>query len=316
MSTTLELIRGPMPDTPEWHAARKQHITATDVAAILGQSDYKTPLDVFLEKTGRVAPFEGNVHTRRGKRYEGPILDDYAEDQAVTLEWPMPLLIHSTMAFLAATPDARRVSDGNLVEAKFSMSAARAAELGDEGTDAVPTDWLLQTQTQMAVSGAEFVDIAVLLYGRLRVYHVERNADLIGIIEAAAGEMHARILADDPPEPDYAHARARETINLLNGSKADGLVVLDDTLCELWAERQALKETIKRDETRVAEIDARVLHALGEAAAGAMPGSSYEISRSITRETYWTNADVDAARANLGQIKRRSYVTLRQRKAK
>lgn len=55
---------------------RKNGIGGSELAAMLGLSEYKTPLDVYLEKTGQSAPFLGNKNTERGNMQE-PILAHY-----------------------------------------------------------------------------------------------------------------------------------------------------------------------------------------------------------------------------------------------
>jgi len=49
---------------------RRKYIGASEVAAVMGYDRYRTPLDVFREKTGLSTPFEGNNHTERGNRLE------------------------------------------------------------------------------------------------------------------------------------------------------------------------------------------------------------------------------------------------------
>lgn len=55
---------------------RQTGIGGSELAAMLGLSEYKTPLDVYLEKTGQTAPFTGNKNTERGNMQE-PILAHY-----------------------------------------------------------------------------------------------------------------------------------------------------------------------------------------------------------------------------------------------
>lgn len=312
-TATLSPIPGPDSLTPEWFEAHRTHITATDIAPILGRSDYKTPLDVFAEKTGRVKPFEGNEHTRRGQRYEPVILADYAEATQLEVETPLPLFVHPKLSFLAATPDARVLeSDHNQmlpavpefgVEAKFSMSPARANALGDEGTDDIPDDWLLQTQTQMSVMGWMRVDLAVLLYGRLRIYPVQRNDELIGIIESAAKEMAERIANDDPPEPTWEHPQTPRLIRAMYGIKAGTVVALSEECEKAWESYSDIGVHIKELEKCRDAFKAKILHAMGESEIGQLPGIGMELVRSTVERAEYT-------------VKASTYTTFRGRKAR
>lgn len=46
--------------SPEWLAYRRTGIGASEVGSVLGVCPWKSPVDVWLEKMGRVPPFEGN----------------------------------------------------------------------------------------------------------------------------------------------------------------------------------------------------------------------------------------------------------------
>lgn len=58
--------------TQEWLDWREGGITATDCTVILGASKYKTPLQLWEEKTGKSQPedISNNPHVRRGNRLE------------------------------------------------------------------------------------------------------------------------------------------------------------------------------------------------------------------------------------------------------
>jgi len=302
-----------MPLTPEWHEAHRTHITTTDIAPILGKSDYKTALDVFLEKTGRATLFEGNAATRRGQRYEPVILADYADAIGREVETPLPLFIHPRLHYLAATPDARVLEwdhDQMLpalpeygVEAKLTMSPARASALGEEGSDDIPDDWLLQTQTQMAVTGWLRVDLAVLLYGRLKIYPVFRNDALISIIECAAKEMHERIANDDPPEPNWQHERTPDLIKSLYELRSGSVVELPQECEAIFAAYKQVGKDITQLEKDRDMMRAKLLHAMGDFEIGRLPGIGMELVRKKIDRSEYT---VAAA----------TYTTLTNRKAK
>ena len=66
--------------SPEWLAFRKTGIGASEVGAVLGVCPWKSPVDVWLEKMGRVHPFDGNKSTKRGQELEDIVCRHYAED--------------------------------------------------------------------------------------------------------------------------------------------------------------------------------------------------------------------------------------------
>ena len=238
--TTTKL--GPFPHTAGWYAEHRRILTATDMAAVLGFSDYKQALDVYREKKGLVEPFTGNEHTRRGQRYEPVILADYAEAAEARLDTPVPLLYHPTIDYLGATPDAEaenRDGDHYGVEAKFSMSPKRAEQLGEDLSDWIPEDWMVQVQTQMACTGWKRVDLACLIYGRLRVFCCQRSEELIKQIEEAAGEMWERIANDDPPEPNWQHRNTPALMKAMHPGGSGLAIDVTEEMAAIWEKRAA-----------------------------------------------------------------------------
>ncbi len=87
---------------------RSTGIGASEVAALLGLDPRKTPLSLWLDKTGNAPPFEGNRFTEMGQRCEPVIADAYAEREGVELE-TCGTTRHPDLPHVFATPDRRVV---------------------------------------------------------------------------------------------------------------------------------------------------------------------------------------------------------------
>ena len=76
--------------TPAWLQWRAAGVTASDAAAVLGRSPYKTPWRLWAERTGLVAPedLSNNVHVRRGNALEDHARRDF-EDRHGTFLLPL-----------------------------------------------------------------------------------------------------------------------------------------------------------------------------------------------------------------------------------
>ena len=303
MTTRAQPILGPAQHTPEWlvkHAA--PNVTGTDIATILDRNPHKSACGLFMEKTGRVPAFEGNAFTRRGLAFQRAILDDYTEQTGVAVADEPPMWFHPAMPFFGVSPDAIRVLDQNLVEAKLTMSPVRAQQLGEEGTDQLPDDWILQGQSQLSVMGVEFVDFAVLLFGRTRIYNVPRNEDLVQIVESSAQEFHERLVNDDCPEPKWEHPQTPTLINALYGVREALSVPLSEGTELDWAGYQDLGRKIKTLEADRESLKARVLYAMGEAGIGELSDGRQLVRSTVNRKEYVCKAS--------------SFVTIRERKSK
>ena len=287
---------GPDAYSEEWYQARSQGIFASEAAAACGLSEYATPLDVYLEKTGQAAPFAGNDYTARGKRFEPFIASEYQSQTEVPLETGMPMFWHPAVRFIGATPDAMwRFDKKHLVEFKACGWRRASKVLGDEGTDAVPEDWLLQAQIQMFVMGAAVCDIFVMCdLHSYKLFTVDRNEPLIERAVEQISALWYRVQRRQPPAPDFGHPGALASIKALYGDDMTAPIELGRDAGEKWALRQQLKAEIKALEKRCEVIDAEMFATLGTAAAGRFAGSG-RVGRSYVAPAYWTAADIAAA---------------------
>ena len=199
--------------SPSQLAQRKSGITATDIAAISGLDQYRTAIDVWMDKTGRSKPFAGNIRTRWGHLLERPIRDDYAERHNVRVEIP-GTLEHSGVPWAKATPDGicyppRATRPRNGLEIK-THSIRMADQYGNPGTDQIPPGELVQCTWNMFVSGLDSWDLVAFIDGQPSEYHVDRDDDLIELLRADAEKFlvdHVR--KDVPPDPDGSESYNR-----------------------------------------------------------------------------------------------------------
>jgi predicted phage-related endonuclease len=328
-------IPGPMPRTPEWHAyrrldpdrtERKFVIGATLAAACCGMSPYTQPLDVFCQLRGLHDGPEDNDAMRMGRRLEPVILDEYQDRRLAALTRGLPMYFSEDHWFMGATPDAIGEELGGPefgVDAKATTyrrhdrTGLDPLKFGEEGTDQMPVDYVMQGQAQCAVLGLPYVEFPVLFDARvLRIYKVERNDDLIASIVKAEREMAERVLNDDPPEPNWRAEDTRSLISMLHGYDGSKVIDLGSEAIAAWADIQRRKEQIDDLEATNEEAKARILWSLGDAAAGRFPQGTKELRRVRVAPTLVTERDVQELRDKLGQVKRKGFESLREVKVK
>lgn len=310
-------IAGPLPDSPAWHEARFTGIFASEGAAACGLSDERQPLDIYLEKCRLKEPFEGNEFTRRGKRFEQFLATEYMEQTGHPLRTGLPMYFSPDYPVIGATPDAVRADNALHGCELKNCHWRRAGKLGPEGSDEVFTDWVVQCQQQMLVMGWELVDVFVMVdLHTYRLFTVERNELLIaGIIEAELA-LWDRIQRRDPPPPNWNHAGTPALIRGMYGVNEIETVMFTADDSKLWLDRQRNKDQIKVLEAECAVIESTMLHKMGNAAVGKFPLGQRELTRTSVAPTLWTEADVEAARSKVGQIKRKGFVRLNERAVK
>jgi predicted phage-related endonuclease len=314
----LPPIVGPLPLTPEWYEARYTGIFASEAAAACGLSDTLQPLDIYALKRRLIEPFEGNDYTRRGKKAEPLILDEYRERTGAELETGLAMCFcgDPALRFIGATPDARRKDNPqHLVEAKL-CHWKRAASLGQEGSDEIFPDWLAQAQQQIAVMNADVCDVMVMLDPHsYRLFSCPRNERLIENLIEVETALWDRILRGDPPDPLFDKPGALDSVKRFFGISGQP-ITLSEAAIRDWMELDKIKEDIKAWEGRKAELQARVLHAIGEAPAGRFPNGTRELARTVVKDSIWTQTDVDVATKSLGRVKRAGHVRLTERLVK
>jgi len=161
----------------EWLDARRKGIGGSDAGAILGVNKYKTPLDVYLDKTGQAPDIEDNDAMYWGRALEDIVAYEYAKRTGKKVRRNNAILVHPEHKFMLANLDREIVGEPGILEIK---TAARADDWGEPGSDEVPESYLAQVMHYMAVTGAQFADIAVLIAGRkFQTYTIQRDDQLI-----------------------------------------------------------------------------------------------------------------------------------------
>lgn len=109
-------IATPLPATrAEWLAQRRTGIGGSDVASILGLSPWRTPYQVWEDKTGRGEDQDDTPALYWGRLLEDPIRQAYADSTGLTVTKPDCMYSSVTHPFMHANLDGI-ASDGRLVE--------------------------------------------------------------------------------------------------------------------------------------------------------------------------------------------------------
>ena len=318
MTTILEPIQGPPTGSEAWYSVRPTGIFASEAAEACGVSDYGQPLDVYLIKRGLKEPFAGNDYTDRGKRFEPFIAGEFTKHTGCDITTGLPMYFAPEVPFIGATPDAVHANNPRRGVEFKACNFRRAAKLGEEGTDQIFEDWLLQTQQQMFVMGWEACDVFVMVdLHTYKHFEVARNEALIDRMVSIESDLWDRIKRGDPPPPDFKHPLALDLIKDLFGDVEPGSeAVLDLDVIADWERVEALKEEIKERETELKARKARVLFAMGNAEFATLPFGAGEVVRGVVKPSIWTVEDAQHAMKSIGQVKRKGYVTITQRKSK
>lgn len=169
-----------------WLARRRDYVTASEVAAILGTSKYQTREELMTAKLNDVrVPI--NSHMQRGIDFENQILTAGCAAYGIRAWRPWNRLVsNSEYPWLAATPDGFACVDGDIAVLEAKAPYKRLT------TDEALGRYLPQLVTQMAVCSASY---AILMLGlspdytvtkRVHVYLEDHKELLSNIIDKTA----------------------------------------------------------------------------------------------------------------------------------
>jgi len=285
----------------EWHEERRRGIGASDVAAVLGISPWKSPAQVWRDK---VTPLpddyvEPPTHLKLwlGTRLEEVIAELYTADTGINLRRPPGAYWHRN-GVMFANLDFIRLNHSGHVEAKV---ASFGEAWGEPGTDEVPKHYYPQVQAQLACRPAEYAEMAVLWHGQeFRRYPGPMDDDYVADLDEyltswwnqyVVGEVEPPLTAMDIGEVKRRFPRDDETEMVATPEQTL-------TVDELRLARVATKAAERVE----GDIEVAVRAAMGTAAKLVGPGFNitYRTSKPSTSVSWeqvaaaWRSAITDA----------------------
>lgn len=195
-------------------AMRRNGISSSEVAGLLGLSPFTDPVKIWIDKC---AP---HLSTRQeGKRWgivdmgnimEPVVAKCYCIEFNLTANKYIETLAHDRIKWLMATPD-YKLSNGRGLECK-NVSAMKAYEWGPSNTDLIPIYYIPQVQQCMAVLDRQDWAAAAIIGGtEFRHYLIQRDEELIGLmLEAMEKFWTDYVIPKKMPPAEEAPSSAAE----------------------------------------------------------------------------------------------------------
>lgn len=187
----------------EWLEHRKQGIGGSDASAILGVNPWKTPMDVWLEKTGE---FEDEPVDNE-KMYWGNVLEDVVAREfmvrsGLKVRRRNAILKHRKHHFMIANVDRLVIGKKAGLECKTTGQYS-----ADDWAMGVPEYYQAQVQHYMAVTGYQAWYVAVLIGGQeFRFFKLTRDNHFIKELIEAEHEFWKMVEDRTPPPIDGTNA--------------------------------------------------------------------------------------------------------------
>lgn len=266
----LRLVDTRRLERADWLEVRKTGIGGSDAAAAVGLSPYKSPLELWLEKTGRDEGLEKPDPTDTTEPvYWGTLLEPivaaaYTQQTGNRVRKVNAVLQHPRHAFMLANLDREvmGVPDIQILECKTAGEfGARLWKLG------VPEYVQLQVQHQLAVTGKSAAHVAVLLCGqKLEVHRIERDDALIANLIELEARFWEYVTSDTPPPGDGSKSASRALRCLYPRDAGISIDFSSDrTLSAAFADLQGVRSQLEVLETEEARLKQAIQLAMGEA---------------------------------------------------
>jgi putative phage-type endonuclease len=273
--------------TPEEQMERRSWIGGSEAATSINLDPYRQPYDLWQEKLGLVAPFAGNELTLWGKLHEPAMRQQYAERTQRVLRLPEGNIIHPAHRFMACHPDGV-TDDRRLYEGKTSRYGDG---FGEEGTDQVPQQYLIQCQHNMAVTGLPVADLAVLIGGsEFRLYEIPADRELQQLIIDGEAHFWDYVMRQTTPPIDLAREDAIRCLQKMYvGTSGEVLTAKADAVV-LRQELEAAAEAEKAATTAKNAAKAGLLKIMQEASSIAFADGMSFRRQQISRKEYTVKA--------------------------
>ncbi len=253
-----------MQDKAAWLAARNKGIGGSDASVIVGLNHWKSPFQLWLEKTGQAEPedLSDNEYVYWGTTLEEVVAKEFTIRTGKKVV-RRGLLQHDDIPYLLASVDRLVVGEDAGLECKTANGFAAKAWDGDN----VPDAYYVQCQHYMAVTGAKTWYIAALIGGNHFVWkEIPRNEDDISALLEAEAEFWRKVEAQEMPDVDGSESCTQALAEKFSGGGQ--AIELPSEADKIFLALDGLKESAKNIKSQIDEQENKLRAMLGDAEIG------------------------------------------------
>ena len=165
----------------QWLEYRRKGIGGSDASVVCGINRYKSPVELWLDKTNQIPTEEAGEAAYWGTLLEDVVRSEFSKRTGINVKQVHYILQSEEHPFMLAN------LDGVCEHPEFGTCGFEAktasAYKASEWEDGIPDEYQLQIQHYMAVTGYRGFYIAVLIGGNtFRWRFVERDEELISML--------------------------------------------------------------------------------------------------------------------------------------
>ena len=272
-------------------ADRAVALGGSDCAAALGLSRWKTARQLYHEKRGELPPDEPEEEFAWwGIMLEPIVRQRYAEETGNVVRLPTATIWHPTHKFMCAHIDGY-VDNCTPRRGYEGKTAFRSTGWGEEGTDQVPIDCLMQTQHYMVVTDLPVFDVCVLINRHFAYYEVPRaDAEMQEMIIEGEWDFMRRVREGDPPPLDYTHRTALDVVKKLYPGTNGVRLIANEHVIDVRQKMEQFTQAEKVAKQQKEACKAELLDLMGNAALLAFPDGKCFRRQQVDRKAYTVDA--------------------------
>lgn len=251
----------------EWLDWRKKGIGGSDASIVCGINRYKSPVELWMEKTNQLLYQEAGEAAYWGTQLEGLVKTEFTKRTGIEVKPVYQLLQSESHPFMFANLDGECIHPayGKCV---FEAKTASAYKFG-EWEDAIPDAYTLQIQHYMAVTGYQGTYIAVLIGGNtFRWKFIERDEELIAMLVELEADFWQHVQSMVSPPLDGSEASAKFLYERFPHSAPNSKLILPEAASILIEQYETASEMIRQQSEQKQEAENKLKEMLGEHEVG------------------------------------------------
>jgi len=244
----------------DWLKWRQKGIGGSDAAAVAGLNRWRSPLSVWLDKTGQTEPIEENERMYWGTQLEEVVAREFTKRTGKKVRNVNYILGHADYDFMLVNVDRLVVGEKAGLECK--TTSVYSADKWTE--DEVPPEGFLQCQHSMAVTDFVRWYLAVLIGGQeYRCFVVDRDDEAIKHLIKIESEFWDKVVNMEMPSPDGSKDADDVLDNLYTFVKQEEIYLPPEN--KGWVQQYLeAHENMKDAEKRKKEAQQQLKQSLGE----------------------------------------------------
>lgn len=209
----------------QWLEYRKTGIGGSDASVVCGINKYRSPVELWLEKTGQLPYQEAGEAAYWGTQLEPVVRSEFTKRTGIEVKLVKQLLQSEEHPFMQANLDGicEHPDYGTCI---FEAKTASAYKL-NEWENSIPAEYMLQIQHYMSVTGYKGTFIAVLIGGNtFKWKYIERDDEIIEMLIHLEADFWEHIVNNTPPHLDGSEASEKFLSNRYPESIPQSRIIL------------------------------------------------------------------------------------------